>query len=115
MSADNQLGKGSPEQKEWEGQKWEYLDIDVVSGVADGYIKVRERYGGIFGHPKKNALIEKYNEKIRRAREQNKGGSIADDLNILGQDGWEVATSNVANPNINWSILILKRPIPRQK
>jgi hypothetical protein len=99
MSAENPSKRPvqNPEQQEWQGQKWEYL----AASVFPNRIHIDSP----------NLLAKQYNEKVGK-----KKTSVADDLNILGSDGWEVITW-VDDPRRglltdSTFLLILKRPVP---
>jgi len=79
MSAENPSGQSpqGPEQKEWQGQKWEYL---VVNLDAWGLIIKH-----VYGPPPYAPLYESY---FKKTSDNQKFGFV---LELLGDNGWELA------------------------
>lgn len=116
MSADNQPGAGSPEQKEWEGQRWEYLVLNTIgmgdSNPAASVVLDKE-------HP--DQLSMHYSQKIKELQDsrQKKGllgpfpgrATLVEVLNLLGKEGWELvsATPTFKMEGTGHPVLFLKR------
>ncbi len=121
MSAEHtssDLGPSSPEQQEWQGQKWEYLLLESSEsgwGISPlGRMKSR----GLFTDGEEVDPISKhYKNKTKNLRKKVGDDSRREILNLFGTDGWELVA---VVPNIEFDhpikfILFLKRPLQDQE
>ena len=109
MSTENPSGQSpqGPEQKEWQGQRWEYLFVQLSINSIE--VVGRRNAIGIKGKPSPDPLVERYNQMIDEHRKEISGESVRDHLNLLGNDGWEVIA---AGTNLTYTLsLVLKRPL----
>mgnify|MGYP001563339410 CR=1 FL=1 len=112
MSAENPSGllPQGPEPQEWQGQRWEYL---VVKPIEDNKLKVLGRIEWKFlkGDTEKDTVADFYNKRFGAPGEE--GLSIKESLNLLGQDGWEMAgaTPTYSMDGTGTPLLFFKRPV----
>ena len=113
MGAENhhEPGPQGPEQQEWQGQRWEYLVLEVVP--ADPHrlqIKARRVGERLFASGEiVDPIAKSYNKKFEELDKELGNPSPMDYLNFLGSEGWELATSVSFNRLSDWPLLFLKR------
>jgi len=108
----------SPEQQEWQGQKWEYLLLESGENGYDISPLGRIKSKGLFADGEEVDPVSKhYKNKIKNLKREVGDDCRRETLNLFGTDGWEVVAV-VPNTGIRGSgrlVLFLKRPLQDQK
>jgi len=114
MSTDNQPGKGSQLQKEWEEQGWDYLVLACYKEFPQQFIgKIEDESRRTYSPDKDkdiDPVVAHYNQKLS---EIGKYRIVTEALKIAGDDGWELVSSFKNFPQgtaEQYNFLIFKRP-----
>ena len=84
MGAENPSSSVNPEPKEWRGQKWEYLAVDM--GVVGGSVIV----GLNIEHLIRTSPLSLYADELLEGAAEKKFAPFGKVLNILGTHGWRL-------------------------
>ena len=117
MGAENpnqQLPQG-PEQKEWQGQRWEYLSFRFDGGPGLLDLSLLQRFGKVSYNHALSMYEDDLLEIARGLKEKKMGNGKevreSDLLSLLGNNGWELV--GVTFQEYGWTeSYYFKRPLP---